>query len=127
MSSRKKIIITIDQKLYEKLKNHAIHFGDISHTIEDALEFYFNYEYTHIKKQHVYKSFNRSFTIYNEIIEFLKSNWMLNYPEIKTIPITVLYKTINELYGYDDRTIKKYMSIIKPYIKISKDNQVILS
>ncbi|MEM3829077.1 MAG: hypothetical protein QXP36_07685 [Conexivisphaerales archaeon] len=122
--ARKKIIITIDEKLYEKLKNQSKHFGDISHTIEDALEFYFSYQSTHIHRPYLYKS--KTFTIYTEILEYLKNKWMLDYPNVNTVPLVLIKKGIQELYGTDNRTIKKYLSIIKPYIKIT-ENQVILS
>ncbi|MEM3482486.1 MAG: hypothetical protein QW246_05690 [Thermoplasmata archaeon] len=122
---RKRIFITIDEKLYEKLKNQSKHFGDISHTIEDALFFYFQYQSTHMHKLGLYKS-SKAFYIYTEIIDYLKNKWMVDYPNVNTVPLILVKKGIQELYGYDNRTIKKYLSIIKPYIKIT-ENQVTLS
>lgn len=87
---RKKIIITIDKKLLEKLKNQAIHFGDISHTIEDALNFYFSHLHTQ-KKMKIYKSYTRSYNVYLAIINYLINHWNINYPEIKTIPLNSVF------------------------------------
>lgn len=126
-------MISINAELYQRLHQEAENFGDISHMIEEAITFYLEKKHTHIG---VYKPIikpDRAMVIYMDIIAYLKDQWMLDYPNINKIPIALLYKAIGQLFGLDKRTVNKYLSIIRPFIKFEKDasgkdtHQVILS
>lgn len=125
---RKIITISIDQKTYEILKNNAKRHGDISHLIEDAVYFYFSTSHTptrfnKVSDKKITTGNNKAYEIYLSILNFLKQEYYINYPDTKKIPMILLHRTIGNLFGWDKRTITKYIDIISPYI-IIKNNEV---
>ncbi|MEM1724350.1 MAG: hypothetical protein QXW71_01030 [Thermoplasmata archaeon] len=129
---RKVITISIDEETYKKLKEHAKNHGDISHTIETAVNLYLSSLHTH--KGLIYMSDkiitpgnNKRYQIYLDIIRYIKDHQILDYPNLKVIPLIILKQVIEDMYGIDPRTVKKYLDIIKPYIKYINDKQIELS